>query len=112
MIPSAQYLRFVQEPISIKTASAKLSEIKNLELSNSPLRQYQINYKNLPRRLTLTFEANFPYPIVAWEESYGETQEATNWTTTRAVKTHTILTDYWNRHSVTDSILQTKLGLN
>ena len=111
LIPGAQYLRFAHRPIAVEPASAELIATKDPALSEGPLRQYRIEYKNLPRKLTLTFEAEFPHAIVAWEETYAQGRRTPRWVTTRGVKTHTLLLDYWSRHSAADSTYRAQLGL-
>jgi len=79
---------------------------------NEDLYTYTINYKNIPRNLVVRFKKTSPYEIMEWEETSvldkGADQSIL---TTRAVRTHVMLVDYWNKKSVKDSGYRKKLGL-
>lgn len=81
------------------------------DLARDSVRVYTIRYHDVPREFSITFEAAFPHGILAWEETEGELKEGKRPMTTRGVRTHTMLTDYWNRSAPADSVLRKGLGL-
>ena len=112
IIPGAQYLRFTHRPVALQSATATLKTKTDPELSPKKLNVYHIEYKDVPRTLSITFEAPFPHAIVAWEESYAQRRRGNdNWVTTIGKKTHPIQLDYWRRNAVVDSVYRMQLGL-
>ncbi len=112
IIPGLQFVRLRHADFKVERATAKLAAVTDPSLSQDTLQEYTIDYKDLNRRLVIKFEKNFPYAIVAWEESHKSGfGEKARMLTTRAVRTHTILLDYWNKNSVADSTYREKLGL-
>ena len=105
IIPSFFYLRLLHK--EFKSYTCKIE--KSVNDSNTI---YSINYPELNRKLSITFENSFPYKIVSWEESYpdGFTSKATI-LTTKGTLLKTIKTDYWNKHSTSNNDLRAKLGL-
>jgi len=74
-----------------------------LETDNG-VSKYTIKYSDLRRKLTINFKKDFPHEILSWEESYkGKVS--------RAVKTKTMIVDYWNKKTNADMRLREKLGL-
>lgn len=111
MIPGLQFLRLRHQETQVKQATATLSDLQNPQLPEKPFKVYRIEYKNLPRVLEITFENEFPYQIVEWEESTHSGFGEEKWLTTRAVKTHSLRADYWSQNSVADSTYRKLLGL-
>lgn len=112
IIPGQQFSRLRHQPLKIETAVATLTATNDAR-SSDELQVYTIEYKNIERKLAIRFEKNFPHRIVAWEETnlsgFGP---AAKLLTTKAVKTHSILSDYWTRHTPADSVLRSELGLS
>lgn len=74
---------------------------------------YRLNYKENQRSLVIRFNKKFPHEIWSWEETYKDGfGENARILTTKAVKKKYILLDYWNKHSVADSVYRKELGLN
>ncbi len=73
---------------------------------------YVVDYKTINRSLTIRFESSFPHAILSWEEKgaggFGPNAPVL---TTRGVKTHSLMLDYWNKHRNQDAPLREKLGL-
>lgn len=107
IIPGFQFARLSHTPLKVEDAAATLTSV------SEERQAYTIEYKNIKRTLAIQFEKSFPHRIVAWEESNlsGFGPEA-KMLTTRAVKTHAILSDYWTRHNVSDAPLRQELGLS
>lgn len=100
-IPSFEFLRLRHIPLKAYAATAQLTETS-----------YSISYPELDRSLTLHFNANFPYEIDGWEETfisgYGDKAKEL---TTKATKMKTIKSDYWNKNTTVDDILRQSLEL-
>ncbi len=113
IIPGQQFSRLRHQPLKIETAVATLTATSDAKLSPDELQVYAIEYKDIERKLAIKFETNFPHRIVGWEETnmsgFGP---AAKLLTTKAVKTHSIRSDYWTRHTPADSVLRSELGLS
>lgn len=113
IIPGTQFVRFRHVvPLKVEDAHASLTTTTDEMLSEAPLKVYTIDYADLERTLVIIFEDRFPYKIVAWEEKHksgfgGGAQVLT----TRAVKTHELHLDYWNKNSTSDAHYREKLGV-
>lgn len=112
LIPGTQFLRLRHREYRVEDATATLETTENTELSAKPLTKYRIEYKDFKRVLEITFETEFPYTIVAWEEQAESGFGNPKTLTTRAVRTHSINSAYWGKHDVADSELRKELGLD
>lgn len=105
LIPGSQFSRLKRINQKVQKATASLTEDNNLNI-------YSIEYNEIPRKLTIKFKKAFPYEIMAWEEiSSRDKGPHKKVLTTRAMRTHIMLIDYWNKNSVADSVLRERLGL-
>ncbi|MEZ4803473.1 MAG: septum formation inhibitor Maf [Gelidibacter sp.] len=102
IIPSFEFLRLRHVPFKAYSATAQLTDST-----------YAISYPDLDRRLTIHFNAEFPYDITGWEETFisGFGDKAKK-LTTKATKLQTIKSDYWNKNSNADNPLRESLGIN
>jgi hypothetical protein len=115
LLPGVVFLRLMHEPWEVTTANATLSDARNSEFSDRPVRTYTLEYPKYQRTLKIHFEDAFPHRIVGFEETYealfnpegGEPQRMT--TTARLSKS--IMLDYWNRHGNEDAVWRDALGL-
>jgi hypothetical protein len=117
ILPGTQFLRLRHLPTRAESVAAELRDLDPLRdaaLKNGPkpLRVYELAYQNIPRKLRIAFEKNFPHSIVAWEEE-GESGRgpSKNSLTTRAVRTNVLRTDYWSKNSNQDAPLRARLGV-
>jgi len=112
MIPSSEYIRLMHKEFKPYYANIKLEKLVNSGLKNG-LYQYKIEYPDLKRVIKIYFESEFPHKINGWEETYksGWGDRAVVLTST-AKMSNSILTDYWNNNTLSDSILRKKLNLN
>ncbi len=106
IIPSTIYARLKHIPFRNEKATAELKE-------NANEMQYQLNYKNLDRKLTIVFEKAFPHQIISWEESFksGFGSSAKN-LITKATRKKSILLDYWSKNGNEDLHYRKELGLD
>ena len=112
MVPGSQFARLRHKPLKAYKATTELTTLKEPALASEDLQAYSINYPDLQRRLTIKFEKSFPHRILAWEESYksgfGPNAKVL---TIKAVKTHSMKSDYWSRNKLADSHLRDELGI-
>ena len=109
LVPGTQFLRFNHRNVAAEDAMATLDTINNPELSPYPLSRYRVEYLDFTRVIEITYQAEFPYTILAWEEQTQDGQGQV--LTTRARKTHSINTPYWQQNSRADTVLRSELGL-
>lgn len=111
LLPALHFIRLRRLDFKVQKATAELSTLIDPELSPKPVQVYSIQYKSIDRTLKIKFENDFPHAIVAWEETYlsGWGRGARELTTT-AVRTHSLMTDYWNKNSAADSTYRRMLG--
>lgn len=93
VIPSLEFTTLNHEPIKAYNVIAKLEENK-----------YSLNFPELNRNLSITFNKNFPYEVISWQETFNEQS-------IKATKLKTIKSAYWNKKTKKDSILRKKLQL-
>jgi hypothetical protein len=95
------------------SATVTKFDLNNSELSSTPLTNYVIKYHDLPRSLSITFSKEFPFEIIAWEETYQSKNDNRNddLLVTKAVRTNKLMLDYWSKNSVADSVYRHELGL-
>lgn len=106
LIPGSQFSRLKHIEQKVEKVDASLTEEKTLFV-------YAIVYRDIPRKLVIKFKKEFPYQIMAWEETSARDKGADqSILTTKAIRTHVMLVDYWNKKSVSDSNYRKKLGLN
>lgn len=110
LIPSAVFARLRHSELKVESAKAELEETKD-EDSNATYK-YSVQYADLPRSLTIVFEKEFPFKILAWEEKQvsGFGPSAKELVTSGVLKKQ-IMLDYWDKHSVADSVYRSQLGL-
>lgn len=102
IMPGSIYLRYSHKEIKPYPASLSLQDVNDT-------RVYIIQIPELKKSLTITFEKEFPYTILGWEESYPGFDGTLLKTT--ATLNKTIMSDYWNKHNLEDRVLRKDLGL-
>jgi hypothetical protein len=105
LIPGTQFLRLKHRPFAVERASATLETVQDTTVSSASLYKYRVEYEAFNRVLEITFEAAFPHAIVAWEE------QTAGGLITRAVRTHSMNSPYWQQNNRADSVLRKELGL-
>ena len=105
LIPGSQFSRLKRIGQTKQNATASLDV-------NADLSVYHIQYRDIPRTLTIRFKTHFPFEIMGWEETSSNDKDARqSLLKTRATRTHTMLIDYWNKKSLNDTSYRKKLGL-
>ncbi len=101
IIPSLEFTRLKHVKIKAYNATAKRSE-----------GNYTIEYPELNRTLSITFNPQFPYDILGWEDTYksgfGKNAKIM---TTKATKLKTIKSAYWSKNSNANETLRKTLQL-
>ena len=106
IIPGMQYIRLLHAEFKAVPAIAEKRELSDSARAKNSLILYSLQYQDLSRRLEITYEKNFPHRILAWEESYrplNVNTKSDELMITKAIRTNTIMSDYWNKNSVADS---------
>lgn len=101
VIPSLEYTRMQHVEIKAYKGEARLFE-----------NTYTLYYPDLERKIAITFQPEFPYTILSWEENFksGFGNDA-KMLTTKATRLKTIKSSYWNKNKNADSILRKTLLL-
>lgn len=97
MIPALEYL-------SLKHKKNQAYNANGILMNN----EYRLFYPELNRKLIITFNSNFPYEILKWEEHFQADQKQF---ITKAVKKKTIKSPYWQKNKNKDSIWRKTLHL-
>lgn len=95
LLPASFYLRLAHLPVVSQLANATLSTVGDSI-------HYTISYTSIERIVRFKFEKNFPYRILAWEETYNERGKSMK---TEATLEKSIRLDYWNKNKPKDSLL-------
>jgi hypothetical protein len=108
MIPGTMASRLRHTPFEVMNATASLAPV--VSPTGGDLMRYTIEYSD--RTLAIDFGKAFPHEIAGWSETYIDGFGANaQRLTTRAVKSNSMMIDYWNRHSNADAHLRGELGL-
>ena len=110
MVPGSFFTTLRMIEIGEEKAVAELTNTQ--EGDGGDISQYTVTYPSLERTLSIRFNKNFPYDILSWSETYpsGSGEDAIV-LTTKAKRTHSVMTDYWNKNSVKNLELREELGL-
>ena len=104
MIPGLDYIRMRHKGLRAYPARVTKTERVETDLVDHPLSSVSVDYAHIGRALTIYHEPEFPYVIQAWEERIGPQR-------TTAVRTHSIMDDYWTHNAADDSAYRAALGL-
>ncbi len=106
VIPSFSIMRFLH--LEFKSYECEMDKKTETETT-----VYNLNYPELKRKLSITFENKFPNKVLSWEESYPDgfyKNPKVLTSTGKLIKT--IKSDYWNKNSNNDGVWRKKLGLD
>ncbi|MEM7134956.1 MAG: septum formation inhibitor Maf [Myxococcota bacterium] len=104
LVPGLDYLVMRHKALRAYPAIVKRTEGATTELVAGTFDSVEIEYPPLGRTLTIFYEAEFPFAIVAWDESVGPQR-------TTAVRTNAIIDDYWNHAAPGDVAYRESLGV-
>jgi hypothetical protein len=100
IIPGFFHTRLLHQSQSPQFAVGKIS-------INGDLGTYELSYLENSRKLSISFETNFPYKILSWQESTIDRNGKEQITTGELDTTLNI--DYWRRNNNSDSYLMDSL---
>jgi hypothetical protein len=115
VIPGTMSARLRHIPLAVETATATMTSAGR-DSSGADLMRYTIAYKGSKsgeeRTLAIDFWKTFPFTIVGWTETYmdGFGPKAAM-LTTRAVRTNSMMLDYWKHNATSDDSLRRELGM-
>jgi len=104
IVPGLQYARLWHKDVRPEKAEATLR-------SDGRENVYSLDYSAIPRKLSIRYEAAFPYKIVSWEETQPGAFDGSPLLTTKAVATRSLMLDYWKRHGNADAHYRKELGV-
>jgi len=101
IVPSLEYIRLKHVPLKAYKAHATLND-----------GNYNIEYPELNRSISINFNSEFPYEIKSWEETFksGNGSNA-QMLTTKATKLESIKSAYWNKNNNSNRGLRETLQL-
>lgn len=106
VVPSFFYIRLSH--VDLKAYDCQLSTQPNGEST-----EYQFEFPDLERTVTITYETAFPHKILGWNETYysgwGDSRKEL---TTNAELIESIRVDYWSKNTLADSTYRQQLGLD
>ncbi len=110
MVPGSFFTTLRMLELGAVSAFAELKHTQEGETVG--VSQYTVTYPSLQRTLSIRFNRNFPYDILSWSETNPSgSGESAKVLTTKAHRTHAVMTDYWNKNSVQDLEFREELGL-
>ncbi|MEM9261779.1 MAG: hypothetical protein AAGA62_19210, partial [Bacteroidota bacterium] len=109
VLPPLAFLRLTHKPVEASKANTQLSDYEGDTFSGENLRVYTLEYKGLDRKLEIVFEAEAPYKIQGWTESYPSFGRTL--TTTARLKSR-VLEPYWQQNSPEYAKGRAELGLS
>jgi hypothetical protein len=101
LFPSTQFLRLKHKDFKAYTANVSI-------IKTAFLHELKVEIPELERKTSIFYQAEHPYQIEKWEESYPENGKIM--TTTVTLKKR-IMLDYWNKNGVKDSVYRKNLEI-
>jgi hypothetical protein len=110
MLPSMAVLRLLHLPCAAVEVEASLEDYAGPDFAGQGLRAYTIEFPSLKRQLQIVFQAEAPYLIEGWTDTYPSVSDRKP-RTTIARRAKTIKSAYWQQHGLEDTALREQLGL-
>ena len=110
LLLSTLYTRLLHRPFAAHNVVGSFSAVSGKSLEGNALVRYEVQIPEERRVLRITFEREFPYRIQEWKDTHSSIFN-NEVLTTQATRTHSIMTDYWNKHRNKDRALLQELGL-
>ncbi len=104
LIPALDYIRMRHKALRAYPAEVIRKPEAKTDLVDHAVAAVEVRYPALGRDLTIYYEPKFPHVIQAWEENVGPQR-------TTAVRSRSIIDDYWNHNAAGDSWYREALGL-
>lgn len=97
VLPAVFYSRFRHKPLQPEQAEITIEK-------NAGESTLNLVYANIPRRLSIRFETEFPHRILGWEETHEGKLLS------KGTLKKTLMDDYWKHHDVASAPLRTELN--
>ena len=118
IIPSLLDSRFRHFRLSVESAIAEKLPNRDTSFPGRDLKVYKIQYVSIDRVFKIIYQDQFPYTIMGFIEE-TETKKAKSKKSisgrksqvTEAIRTHSVMSDYWIRNQPRHKPLRKKLGL-
>ena len=101
VIPATTVIRLRHLPFKAYTAKATHGDYSGTDFKGSNLKVYTLEYPELQRKLSIVYQAESPYIIEGWKDTYPSAFDRQP-RTTLARRTNTILSPYWKLNSRED----------
>lgn len=101
IIPSTTVIRLRHLPFKTYTAQAAHGDYSGNDFEGDHLKVYTLEYPQLQRELSIVYQAEEPYIIEGWKDTYPSAFDQQP-RTTLARRTNTILSPYWKLNSRED----------
>ncbi len=110
IIPGTGYTLLMHKPMQPYLATLTLEAYTGDTFSGDDLKAYRVEFPGLDRTLEIVFEAQAPYIIEGWTDTYPSVMDGEK-RTTIARRTKTIQSAYWEKNSKGDQNLRAELGM-
>lgn len=114
-LPSLTYLRLNHKEIKPYKAVVTTADGVTRPFLEQQARTFTIEFPELSREVTYYFEPEFPYRILAFEETapalFNPEGGAPETLTTRGILRESLMLDYWSKHGLGDVGYRKALGL-
>ncbi|WP_367388351.1 hypothetical protein [Lewinella sp. LCG006] len=110
-IPGLTFLRLKHKPYQTYTATASLKDYEGADFTGEKLKAYVLEYPEFQRTLTIVFSSVAPFYIEGWLDSYPSVFDG-KMRTTKALRSNTVLLDYWSKNANTTANAELREQLN
>ncbi len=111
MLPSTTFTRLKHKKIAPMDAELTMGNYSGSDFSGDKLMVYQVKYPAVERTLEIVFEAEEPFNIVGWKDSYPSAFDD-QMRTSVATLTKSLMTPYWQHNGAEDTALRSELGVD
>ncbi|MCB0637486.1 MAG: hypothetical protein KDC54_12745, partial [Lewinella sp.] len=110
VIPSLMHLRLAHRPFAVETARLSLDDYTGDTFVGEQLKVYRIDYAYIQRQVAIVFEAEPPYRIVGWTETFPSAFDGELRTTVARLR-QSLLEPYWKMNDPSYQPRRDSLGL-
>lgn len=111
MYPSMNIARLRHLPYQAFSAEVSLEDYQGNDFTGENLKVYRVAFPSLRRTLEIVFQAEAPYYIEGWKDSYPSAFDRRP-RTTIAKRTHSVLEPYWQQNALEDMAKRKALGMD
>ena len=98
VVPSANFLRLRHQTIKAFPATLSLSAYEGTDFKGTDLKVYTVSFPDLQRRVEIVFQAQPPYYIEGWVDTYPSAFDG-QLRSTKARRKTTVLEKYWEENA-------------